>query len=94
MSGFALRIASMADCDAIRTLMNRAIRDLQAGFLTDDQIAASFVAMGLDTQLIEDGTYFTVKAAVRGCLTLRQNALASARCIPVLIMCAGALAKW
>ena len=60
MSGFALRIATMADCDAVRTLMNRAIRDLQAGFLTDDQIAASFVAMGLDTQLIEDGTYFTI----------------------------------
>lgn len=60
MSTFDLRIATMADCDAIKALMNRAIRDLQIGFLTDEQIASSFVAMGLDTQLIEDGTYFTI----------------------------------
>ena len=31
---------------------------LQAGFLTPAQIASSRHIMGLDTQLIEDGTYY------------------------------------
>lgn len=57
---FSLRLATMADCNAIKALMNRAIRDLQIGYLTDEQVAASFAGMGLDTQLIEDGTYFTI----------------------------------
>lgn len=59
-SGFTLRTATMADCDAIKRLMNDAICELQKGFLTAEQIESSFAGMGLDTQLIEDQSYFTV----------------------------------
>ncbi len=55
-----IRLATMEDCPAIRDLMALAIRELQKGFLTDEQIESSFAGMGLDTLLIEDGTYFTV----------------------------------
>ena len=55
-----LRHAALADCDAIRALMEISIRELQKGYLTSDQIEASFAGMGLDTQLIKDGTYFVV----------------------------------
>jgi GNAT superfamily N-acetyltransferase len=55
-----IRLATMDDCPAIRDLMALAIRELQKGFLTDEQIEASFAGMGLDTLLIEDQTYFTV----------------------------------
>ena len=60
MAGLILRPASLSDCDAIRALMTRAIEELQRGYLSPEQIRSSRVAMGLDTQLIEDGTYFTV----------------------------------
>jgi GNAT superfamily N-acetyltransferase len=42
---------------------------LQVGFLTPEQIAASRMIMGLDTQLIEDGTYYvaTVGGELAGC---------------------------
>ena len=57
-----IRLARSDDCDAIRSLMALAIRELQKGYLTEAQIAASSAGMGLDTQLIEDGTYFAVMA--------------------------------
>ncbi len=57
---YHLRLAIMHDCDAIRALMALAINELQAAYLTPEQVAASAASMGLDTQLIEDGTYFTV----------------------------------
>jgi hypothetical protein len=49
--------------------MAASIGELQRGFLTDAQIAASRMIMGLDRQLIADGTYFVVQAAgaVAGC---------------------------
>ena len=55
-----LKLATLDDCDAIRALMNLAILELQKGYLTEAQIAASSAGMGLDTQLIEDGTYFAI----------------------------------
>lgn len=64
MSGTELthRIAHLDDLDALRELMNAAILELQKPFLDDRQIASSQTIMGLDTQLIEDGTYFVVEA--------------------------------
>lgn len=56
------RIAVMDDLDALRGLMARAIDHLQTGFLTPEQITASRHVMGLDTQLIKDGTYFLVES--------------------------------
>jgi GNAT superfamily N-acetyltransferase len=58
----AHRLAARADIDALERLMDAAIRELQRGFLPPDAIAASFSVMGLDTQLIDDGTYFIVEA--------------------------------
>ncbi len=55
-----LKIAEISESDAIKNLMNRSIRELQADYLTPEQVEASFAGMGLDTQLIEDETYFTV----------------------------------
>ncbi|MCF6220462.1 MAG: GNAT family N-acetyltransferase [Robiginitomaculum sp.] len=50
------------DLPKLRDLMRKSIESLQAPFLTKTQIRASYEVMGLDTQLIEDGTYFTVFA--------------------------------
>ncbi len=56
------RLATPADMPALIALMDEAIGVLQQPFLTPDQIAASRKLMGLDSQLIADGTYFLVEA--------------------------------
>ena len=63
------RIARREDTDALRMLMDASIAELQKGFLDDAQIAASRAIMGLDTQLIDDGTYFIVECdgEIAGC---------------------------
>ena len=65
----ATRIATDADIPAIAALMERAIAELQRDFLTPEAIAASRTAMGLDTQLIADGTYylFEIDGRLAGC---------------------------
>lgn len=52
------RLASIDDLPALHRLMALAIEQLQHGFLTPAQVAASHKVMGLDTQLVKDGTYF------------------------------------
>ncbi len=49
--------------------MNAAIAELLPAFLSPAEVEASFAVMGLDTQLIEDGTYFVVEleGAIAGC---------------------------
>ncbi len=59
-SPYHLRIALPEDSEAIRALMDLSIHQLQSAYLTPDQVAASAASMGLDTQLIEDQTYFSV----------------------------------
>lgn len=63
------RLATLDDLDALRHLMALAIAELQKGFLDPAQIAASRAVMGLDTQLIADGSYFVIEAGGRiaGC---------------------------
>ncbi|MBL8650509.1 MAG: GNAT family N-acetyltransferase [Sphingopyxis sp.] len=64
------RLALPADLDALREVMALAIAELQKGFLTPEQIVASNAVMGLDTQLIADGTYFIIEdagGAIAGC---------------------------
>ena len=47
-----------ADLPALRSMMARAIAELQTGFLSPAAVEASKAVMGLDTQLIDDGCYF------------------------------------
>jgi len=63
------RLATDADLPALTALMAAAIGELQRAFITPEQIEASRVVMGLDTQLIADRTYFVVEdlGAIIGC---------------------------
>ncbi len=63
------RLARCDDMPALAALMEAAIAELQKPFLDPAQIAASRAIMGLDTQLIGDGTYFVVEqaGALAGC---------------------------
>jgi GNAT superfamily N-acetyltransferase len=55
---FALRLARADDIPVLRPLMDASIRELLKPFLPPAAVEASFEVMGLDTQLIADGTYF------------------------------------
>ncbi len=55
------RIATLDDLPVLHTLMSRAIAELQSDFLTPEQVRASHKVMGLDSQLVKDGTYFMVE---------------------------------
>jgi len=57
----AIRLATHADTADIQNVMTLAIRHLQAPFLNQQQIAASIDIMGLDAQLIDDGTYYVAE---------------------------------
>jgi GNAT superfamily N-acetyltransferase len=63
------RLARRDDLEALRELMDTAISENQKAFLDEGQIASSRAIMGLDTQLIDDGTYFIVEAGgqLAGC---------------------------
>lgn len=65
----AIRPATKADLPALTAIMDRAIAELQRGFLSPEQIAASRAVMGLDTQLVRDGTYFVAEldGSIAGC---------------------------
>ena len=56
------RLAAREDMDALKALMDEAISELQKPFLDESRIASSRAIMGLDTQLIDDGTYFIVES--------------------------------
>lgn len=66
---FQHRIATHADIPALRAMVERAIDDLQQDFLTPEQIQASHQIMGIDSTLIDDGTYFVVErdGQIAGC---------------------------
>ena len=59
----------MTDLPALTALMKRSIDALQSDLLSAEQVAASHAIMGLDTQLVEDGTYLLVErdGAFAGC---------------------------
>ena len=69
MAELTHRIATLEDLDALREVMRRSIETLQDSFLTSEQVRASHQVMGLDTQLVKDGTYFVVEGdgRVAGC---------------------------
>src|SRR5215212_1620614 len=64
-----IRPATVDDVAVLVLLMRAAIEQLQRGFLDDAQIESSKAIMGIDRQLIDDGTYFVVEidGAVAGC---------------------------
>jgi GNAT superfamily N-acetyltransferase len=68
-SGLRHRLATHVDLDALRALMEAAISELQRPFLGEAEIESSRRIMGLDSQLIDDGTYFVVEidGAIAGC---------------------------
>ena len=69
MAALTWRIAKAEDLDALAAVMAAAIGELQKGFLSAEQIVASRVIMGLDRQLVADGTYFIVESEgkIAGC---------------------------
>lgn len=66
---FTSRLAVPADIPALTALMDAAIFELQRSYLDNAQIASSRAIMGIDTQLIDDGTYFVVehRSEIAGC---------------------------
>ena len=66
---FTHRLAVAGDMPDLRQLMTAAIRELLPQFLSPEKVEASFAVMGVDSQLIEDGTYFILEEAgvMAGC---------------------------
>ena len=69
MSDLTHRVARIGDLDILGELMRLSIDALQNTFLSPAQVAASHAIMGLDRQLVLDGTYYVVEreGAVAGC---------------------------
>lgn len=68
-TGLTHRIAGPKDAPALAEVMDAAIAELQRGFLDPAQIESSRMIMGLDRQLLLDGTYFVGEAdgRIAGC---------------------------
>jgi GNAT superfamily N-acetyltransferase len=66
---FSHRLARRDDMPALQSVMDLAMRVLLPDYLSQDQAEASFAIMGLDSQLIDDGTYFVVESdgRIAGC---------------------------
>jgi len=60
---FHLRVATPADVPVLRKLIAASVRGLQAQDYSREQLEAALETVyGVDSQLIEDGTYFAVEA--------------------------------
>jgi hypothetical protein len=80
--GFTIRGAQMEDASELRQLIEASVRGLQAADYTPAQMEGALGhALGLDTQLIEDGTYFVAEAP--------REALAAQPGAPALAGCGG-----
>jgi GNAT superfamily N-acetyltransferase len=68
MHGFSHRLATLPELPELKELMVASIRTL-IEYLDSERVEASFEFMGVDTQLIEDGTYFVVECdgRIAGC---------------------------
>ena len=70
--GWTLRLATRGDVDELRYIIDASVRQLSIGFYSEAQIEASLTdVFGVDTQLIDDGTYF---------VALEENGLRIAGC--------------
>src|SRR5579864_6903921 len=60
---FSLRTAVLDDVPALKTLIAESARCLRANYYTSQQVEAALgTALGVDTQLIRDRTYFVIEA--------------------------------
>ena len=68
-SAFTHRVAQRADIPALTPLMAASIRGLLKHYLPPEAVEASFEVMGLDTRLIDDGTYYVIEreGVLAGC---------------------------
>jgi GNAT superfamily N-acetyltransferase len=68
-AAFTHRLARREDIPALKLLMAESIRELLRDFLSPEAVEASFDVMGLDTQLIDDRTYFVIESSgvIAGC---------------------------
>lgn len=58
-----LRLAIAQDIPALRALIDASVRTLQAGDYSAEQLAGALgTVLGVDSQLIADGTYFVVES--------------------------------
>jgi hypothetical protein len=57
----------------LRTLMAASIRELTRAYLDAARVEASFEIRGVDTLLIDDGTYFVVECERRSARQLRRD---------------------
>jgi GNAT superfamily N-acetyltransferase len=67
---FTARRATRADLPGLRPVITAAIEELQKAYLDPAQLTSSRAIMGVDTSLLDDGTYFvvvTAEGAVAGC---------------------------
>lgn len=70
MATIYIRVATPNDIPALRELIERSVRELQVGWYTPEQIeAAVHSVFGVDTQLIDDGTYYVAEIGgqIAGC---------------------------
>ncbi len=59
---FTLRLATPTDVGVLAQLIERSVRELQAGdYSIDQREGALGTVFGVDSQLIDDGTYFVVE---------------------------------
>jgi N-acetylglutamate synthase-like GNAT family acetyltransferase len=58
---FTTRLATHSDVPVLLPLIDAAIEELQRGFLDEAQLKSSRSIMGIDSQLIDDGTYVVVE---------------------------------
>jgi GNAT superfamily N-acetyltransferase len=66
----SIRTATRADVPALNTLIAASARELSVGYYTPAQIDAAITyVFGVDTSLVDDGTYFVVESATElvGC---------------------------
>eukprot|EP00658_Telonema_sp_P-2_P010592 TRINITY_DN13996_c0_g1_i2.p1 TRINITY_DN13996_c0_g1~~TRINITY_DN13996_c0_g1_i2.p1 ORF type:complete len:220 (+),score=34.01 TRINITY_DN13996_c0_g1_i2:151-810(+) len=66
---FTSRVATLDDIPELTSLMRRSIKRLLQPYLPPAAVEASFEVMGVDSQLVVDGTYMVVEEAgqVVGC---------------------------
>jgi GNAT superfamily N-acetyltransferase len=64
---FSIRPAVSADIPILRQLIDASVRRLQSGDYSPEQIDSALrTVFGVDTQLVNDGTYLLVEAAAAG----------------------------